>query len=161
MHSQHPAVSIYSNMEVNVMNTRHLFFFSMFACIIPVLRLTGLTFTSTKPTPFPFPSIRNPHKSVNFAGVRRPRVSSTQSTSIMLHHDPVMRARSGHRPSFFFCFVLFFFSLPFCCVCSGSLIFPLLFGANKNLLFFHAAEQVGSPGVGHSASFPHCATCCK
>lgn len=80
----------------------------MFACITPVLRLTGLTFTSTKPAhPLPFHS--QPHNSVNFAGVRRPRVSSTQSMSIMLHHDPVMRARSGHRPSFFF--VLF--SLPF------------------------------------------------
>ena len=64
-----------------------------------------------------------------------------------------MRARSGHRPSFFLFFFLFLFA-----VSVRDRLFSRCFsGQNKNLLFFfvHATEQVGSPGVGHSGSFPH------
>ena len=65
-----------------------------------------------------------------------------------------MRARSGHRPSFFF--VLF--SLLFYCLCSGIAYFPLAFRGKQTFFFSMRPNRVdiaGSPGLGDSGSFPH------
>ena len=86
------------------MNTRHPFFFSMFACITPVLGVTGLTLHINHAFPLPFHC--NLTNSVNLLGSAPARKLYTKHVNYATSCNECSLRSS---PQFFFLFFFLFF----------------------------------------------------